>query len=165
MTDQIRQILVLNRKAALESGDMKRIADADHAISDALLECQAHTADRIKRIESRVEKIDTTLDAVNTQMTEIATSRALLTEKYDATVEAIGEVKSELSNWKAVFAYKKNEQERGANGWLSQLMSNSGFQFFVLLVFLIGAFVYLCTGKGGTAAGREALTTVIKGGM
>lgn len=48
--------------------------------------------------------------------------------------------------------------------WVLHLAGNSGFQFFILLLFLISAFVYLTTGKGGVDAARETLGTMVSGG-
>ena len=48
--------------------------------------------------------------------------------------------------------------------WVLHLMGNSSFQFFVLLLFLIGAFVYLTAGKGGVDAAKDSVRTVISGG-
>lgn len=58
----------------------------------------------------------------------------------------------------------KREQPQGAIPWLINLMGNNSFQFFILLLFLIAAFVYLTTGKGGVDAARETLSTVVSGG-
>lgn len=162
MTDQLRQILSANLKSARESGDAKRIAEAAQAMDDALAECQAHTADRVKRIETRVEKMDTTLDAINSQLTNVATSRAVLTEKYDATTAALNEVKLELVELKGMVFCPKEEPKKPY--WVMQLVSNSSFQFFVLLLFLVSAFVYLCTGTGGVEAAKSTVSTFLPGG-
>lgn len=58
----------------------------------------------------------------------------------------------------------KRDQPQGMIPWLINLMSNNSFQFFILLLFLIAAFVYLTTGKGGVDAARETLSTVVSGG-
>ena len=55
-------------------------------------------------------------------------------------------------------------QPEGGFQWVLHLMGNSSFQFFVLLLFLIGAFIYLTTGKSGVDAAKDTVTTVIKGG-
>lgn len=164
MTDQLRQILTANLKSARESGDQKRVAEAAQAMDDALAECQAHTADRVKRIEARVEKMDATLDSINTQITNVATSRAVLTEKYDATTQALNELKLEVATMKNPVQVPMQPKPVDKPHWILQLMSNQGFQFFVLLMFLISAFVYLCTGKGGVDAGKDAVTSVLSGG-
>lgn len=43
--------------AALESGDAKRIRAVRRTIDRENLECTAHTAERVKRIEATVEEI------------------------------------------------------------------------------------------------------------
>ncbi len=53
----------------------------------------------------------------------------------------------------------------GGFQWVVYLMGNSSFQFFVLLLFLIGAFVYLTTGRGGVDAATDSVRTVIRGGV
>ncbi len=166
MTDQLRQILSANCKAARESGDPKRIADADQAMDDALAECQAHTADRVKRIEARVEKMDATLDRVNTQMTDYVATSAQLAEKHNETKQALEAVKGELAGIKLVLTPKDPPAQPAPAKphWVVQLMSNSGFQFFILILLLIGAFCYLTTGKGGVEAAKDTVTTVISGG-
>lgn len=166
MTDQLRQVLSASLKSARESCDPKRIAEATQAMDDALAECQSHTADRVKRIETRVEKMDTTLDAINTQMTNMATSRAVLTEKYEATEKGLSDVKLELVEMRLAIGTAKtaSQDEQKKQHWILQLVSNQGFQFFVLLLFLISSFVYLCTGKGGVDAAKETVSTVLTGG-
>lgn len=57
-----------------------------------------------------------------------------------------------------------HQQPQSKLPWILQLASNSSVQFFILLLFLIGAFIYLCTGQGGVNAAREAATTVLSGG-
>ena len=160
MNDQTRQILVANRKAALDSGDAGRIADAERAISDALLECQAHSGDRLKRVESRIEKMDTTLDKINLQMTDIATSRAVLTEKYDDTTKALRDVQVIVAAWKGEAAQKKQQQK----SWLL-VLTNPTTMMFVLLVLLIWAFVYLTIGQKGVDAVKDGATSTLTGGM
>lgn len=167
MTDQLRQVLSASLKSARESGDPKRIAEATQAMDDALAECQSHTADRVKRIEARVEKMDTTLNAISTQLTNVATSRAVLTEKYEATEKGLSEVKLELVEMRLAFETAKAGEKPNTppkQHWTLQLVSNQCFQFFVLLLFLISAFVYLCTGKGGVDAAKETVSTVLTGG-
>ena len=55
-------------------------------------------------------------------------------------------------------------QPQGVLQWVLHLAGNSGFQFFILLLLLISAFIYLTTGKGGADAARETVSTVISGG-
>jgi len=55
-------------------------------------------------------------------------------------------------------------QPQNALQWILHLAGNSGFQFFILLLLLISAFIYLTTGKGGVDATRETVNTVMHGG-
>jgi len=61
-------------------------------------------------------------------------------------------------------AQGQNQAPQGILQWIVHLASNSGFQFFILLLLLISAFIYLTTGKGGADAARETVSTVISGG-
>lgn len=67
-----------------------------HVTNDALAECQGRTADRAKRIESRVEKMDGTLDSINLRMTDITTSHVRLSNSSsdmstnNAKIAAVG---------------------------------------------------------------------------
>lgn len=58
----------------------------------------------------------------------------------------------------------QNQAPQGILQWIVHLAGNSGFQFFILLLLLISAFIYLTTGKGGADAARETVSTVISGG-
>lgn len=58
----------------------------------------------------------------------------------------------------------QQKEPQGILQWLLYLAGNSGFQFFILLLLLISAFIYLTTGKGGVDATRETVSTVISGG-
>lgn len=100
MTDQLRQTLELNYKLAKESGDRQRIDDAREAIDRASMECQAHTADRIKRIEADVIQIRTSVTDMHSKIADIATSRAKLTEQYNDTTIALRDMQNEIKSWK-----------------------------------------------------------------
>ena len=157
MTDQLRQVLTANCDAAYESGDPARIADAERAMNKALAECQAHSADRLKRVENRVEKMDATLDKINLQMTDIATSRAVLTEKYDATTKALSEVQIAIA--KLVPLTEKKEKNA-----LQFLISPLGMMFVIVLI-LTWAITYKYSGPGGAQTAKEGVTSVLTGGV
>ena len=59
----------------------------------------------------------------------------------------------------------QDRQPQGILHWVLYLAGNSGFQFFILLLLLISAFIYLTTGKGGVDATRETVNTVMHGGV
>lgn len=56
-------------------------------------------------------------------------------------------------------------QPQGVVQWVLNLAGNSGFQFFILLLLLISAFIYLTTGKSGVDATRDTVNTLIHGGV
>lgn len=79
MTDQLRQELEERLAAAEASGNQELINQARHAIDHHTLECQAHTADRIKRIEKDVieigqdvKQMKTSYEEMNKQFVEVA---------------------------------------------------------------------------------------------
>lgn len=59
----------------------------------------------------------------------------------------------------------QQKEPQGVLQWVLYLAGNSGFQFFILLLLLISAFIYLTTGKGGVDATRETVNTVMHGGV
>jgi hypothetical protein len=61
-------------------------------------------------------------------------------------------------------AAQPSRTPQGVVQWILYLAGNSSFQFFILLLFLIGAFIYLTTGKGGVDAAKGTVNTVIHGG-
>ena len=61
-------------------------------------------------------------------------------------------------------AQDRQKEPQGVLQWVLYLAGNSGFQFFILLLLLISAFIYLTTGKGGVDATRETVNTVMHGG-
>lgn len=62
-------------------------------------------------------------------------------------------------------AQAQQKEPQGILQWILYLAGNSGFQFFILLLLLISAFIYLTTGKGGIDATRETVGTVMHGGI
>ena len=119
---------------------------------------------------ARSEIFAANYNAGNTELVDIRNNlwkpddlRRLIDERHDqkcATCPAKKIVDESLQ----AAASTKREQPQGAIPWLINLMGNNSFQFFILLLFLIAAFVYLTTGKGGVDAARETLSTVVSGG-
>ena len=94
MTDQLRQELEDRLEKAEASGDQSRINEARRAIDHHTLECQAHTADRIKRIENDVADIKSTVE-------KISTYQVALAAKHEKTATDFYTTKSELTELKA----------------------------------------------------------------
>lgn len=142
MTDQLRQTLELNYKLAKESGDTQRINDAREAIDRASMECQAHTADRVKRIEAKIEKIDLTLDSINTQMTVVAESREKLMEQYNTTTSAVASLEAQVKTLVDIASGSAKKESR----WWDFLTTES-FRFFMLILILLYVVVTVTAGK------------------
>ena len=94
MTDQLRQELEDRLEKAESSGDQKLINEARRAIDHHTLECQAHTADRIKRIEKDVVEIKSTVG-------KILESQDSLEKKHTKTASEVYATKDELREIKA----------------------------------------------------------------
>lgn len=107
MTDQLRQELEERLKTAEESGDQAQINAARHAIDHHSLECQAHTADRIKRIEADVIEI-------GRDVKDMKSSYEKLTEKFAKAATVAYETKEELQSYK--------DQAKGAHTGMRGLM-------------------------------------------
>ena len=93
MTDQLRQELEDRLEKAEASGDQTRINEARRAIDHHTLECQAHTADRVKRIEKDVSDIKTTVE-------KISDMQIRLEEKHNQTSSEVNAAKGEIKTMK-----------------------------------------------------------------
>ena len=110
MTEQLRMELEDRLEKAEASGDQTRINEARRAIDHHTLECQAHTADRIKRIEKDVAEIKVTVEKISDFQENI--------EKKHKTVSAqVYETKDEIKDLKARAAGAK----AGITGFLEVL--------------------------------------------
>ena len=96
MTDQLRQELEDRLDKAEQSGDQTRINEARRAIDHHTLECQAHTADRIKRIEKDVIEI-------GQDVKQIKASYEKLDQKCEEAKQVSMETREELNGYKAQF--------------------------------------------------------------
>lgn len=90
MTEQLRAELEDRLEKAEATGDQNLINTARRAIDHATLECQAHTADRIKRIEQDVITIKTTTELICKNQEHIA-------EKHKTVASAVYATKDELN--------------------------------------------------------------------
>ena len=94
MTEQLRQELEDRLDKAEQSGDQKLINEARRAIDHHTLECQAHTADRVKRIESDVIEIGRDVKTIRSSI-EVIDKKC---EEAKATAEG---TKAEFETYKA----------------------------------------------------------------
>lgn len=62
-------------------------------------------------------------------------------------------------------ARAQQTEPQGVLQWVLHLAGNSGFQFFILLLLLISAFIYLTTGRGGVDAAHETVNAIVHGGI
>lgn len=96
MTDQLRQTLQMNYDLAKKSGDAGRITDAQEAMHWAELECQAHTSERVKRIERDVIDIKTQILELKGDLSLIKEQRNTISDEYKQTNEAVQKLSEEL---------------------------------------------------------------------
>lgn len=83
----------------------------------------------------------------------------------DCPAKKMAEERLRLQQAHAAAEPEQSAHPQGAVQWVLHLAGNSGFQFFILLLLLISAFIYLTTGKGGVDATRETVNTVMHGGV
>lgn len=131
MTDQLRQELEDRLEKAEASGDQTRINEARRAIDHHSLECQAHTADRIKKIERDVSSIKVTVEKVSEMQIR-------LEEKHNKTSSEVYATKDELKSFKDKAAGAKAGMKGlwevlkwvaavGGGGAIVKILSNSPF--------------------------------------
>lgn len=94
MTDQLRQELEDRLEKAEASGNQQLINEARRAIDHHTLECQAHTADRVKRIESDVSAIKTTVEKINDYQVALAAKHEKTASEVYATKDEIKDIKA-----------------------------------------------------------------------
>lgn len=94
MTAQLRQELEDRLDKAEMSGDQRLINEARRAIDHHTLECQAHTADRVKRIESDVIEI-------GRDVKQIRSSIESIDKKSDEAKKIAYDTKAEFDTYKA----------------------------------------------------------------
>ena len=101
MTEQLRQELEDRLEKAEASGDATLINQARRAIDHHTLECQAHTADRIKRIEKDVSDIKVTVEKISTFQQDIQTKHKQVASQVYSTKDEINEIKAKAAGAKA----------------------------------------------------------------
>ena len=110
MTEQLRQELEDRLDKAEQSGDQERINEARRAIDHHTLECQAHTADRVKRIEADVIEIAR-------DVKHIRASYDKINEKCEEAKQIAQNTRDELNTYKA----QANGAATGIKGLLDVL--------------------------------------------
>lgn len=101
MTDQLRKELEDRLEKAEATGDMALINEARRAIDHHTLECQAHTADRIKRIEKDVTEIKITVENISNFQHDIETKHKRVAAEVYATKDEFKELKAKAAGAKA----------------------------------------------------------------
>lgn len=97
MTELLMKTLKKNYQLAKESGDPKRIEDAREAIDDAQMECQAHTAERVKGLVNDVGEIKSDVKAIQQSVTKCVDAQTTLTEQYGLANLAISKLDKEFT--------------------------------------------------------------------
>ena len=101
MTDQLRMELEDRLEKAEAAGDQNLINEARRAIDHASLECQAHTADRIKRIERDVTDIKTTVEKISIQQEQFEKKHKTVATQVYATKDELKEIKLKAAGARA----------------------------------------------------------------
>lgn len=101
MTEQLRMELEDRLEKAEASGNPTLINEARRAIDHHSLECQAHTADRIKRIEKDVTDIKTTVEKISNFQEEIEKKHKAVATQVYTTKDEINEIKAKAAGAKA----------------------------------------------------------------
>lgn len=131
MTDQLRQELEDRLEKAEATGDQARIDEARRAIDHHTLECQAHTADRIKRIEKDVTDIKTTVEQICNCQTELAVKHKKTASDFYATKDELREIKAKTVGFKAgasaLLEVLKWVAAAGGGGLVLKLIQNAHF--------------------------------------
>lgn len=131
MTDQLRKELEDRLDKAEASGAQLQINEARRAIDHATLECQAHTADRIKRIERDVTYIKTTLENINIKNNEFERSHKIMASQVYATKDELKEIKLKAAGAKAgisgAIEFLKWIVAMGGGGLLLKFLQNVNF--------------------------------------
>lgn len=101
MTDQLRMELEDRLEKAEAAGDQNLINEARRAIDHATLECQAHTADRVKRIERDVTDIKTTVEKISIQQEQFEKEHKTVATQVYATKDELKEIQLKAAGAKA----------------------------------------------------------------
>lgn len=104
MTEQLRQELEDRLTEAEASGDQNLINQARRAIDHHTLECQAHTADRIKLIKKDVADIKATVERISKFQEDIEKKHHRVASEVYATKDELKDFKAKAAGAKAGIA-------------------------------------------------------------
>lgn len=139
--------------SALDRGDADdKVRDQ---VSAALLRAMTRMNVELKDIKTSLWKLDELKDFIDERHER---------KCHDCPAKKMAEERLRLQQV-AAEPRRSEAQPQGIVQWVLHLAGNSGFQFFILLLLLISAFIYLTTGKGGVDATRDTVNTVIRGGV
>lgn len=127
MTDQLRQELEDRLEKAEKSGDQTRINEARRAIDHHTLECQAHTADRIKKIEKDVSSIKGTVEKVCEMQENLEKKHNKTSSEVYATKDELKSLKDKAAGAKGLWEVLKWVVAVGGGGAIVKLLANSPF--------------------------------------
>ena len=133
MTDEMQEMLKDRLNKAREKKDPELICEALASMGTATMQCQVKSGDRIKRMEADLVAVRANTDAIQRGMTEIATSRAQLTEDYRQVSKGLSDVQLTLRDW-------QNQAKGGIKvaGWvkggLIALASSGGTGALIALI-------------------------------
>ena len=96
MTDQLMATLKKNYTLAKESGDNSRINDAQEAMHWAEMECQAHTSERVKRIERDVIDIKSQIVDIKSDISRIREEKIKTSEDQKKLDTSVNMLRNEL---------------------------------------------------------------------
>ena len=144
--------------SALDRGDADdKVRDQ---VSAALLRTMTRMSVELKDIKTSLWKLDELKDFIDARHER---------KCHDCPAKKMAEERLRMQQAHAAAgehdASHSAHQPQNAVQWVLHLAGNSGFQFFILLLLLISAFIYLTTGKGGVDATRETVNTVMHGGV
>lgn len=132
---------------------LKSGSPSDVALASVLIS-QTKLVDTVTSLQAEVKEIKGSLwdlDHLN----------RLVDERHDRAC-------AECPTKRIVEQLQKERQDAGSRPkqhWVIALANNSAFQFFIIVVLLIGAFIYLTTGRDGVEAAKDAMTHVATGGL
>ena len=113
MTEEQVEQWKVEREIAAKSGDQKLIDLAEEHRDQMMMHCIQRQADRIKKVSADNDEIKRDIADIKCRMTDIATSRAVLTEKYEAVTTSVLEMKNKVDAWQ--------NQAKGAK-WLWDIL-------------------------------------------
>lgn len=147
--------------SALDRGDADdKIRDQ---VSAALLRALSHMSQELVDIKTSLwkpEDLKSLIDERHRQRCQDCPAKKMAEERLH-----LQQAHAAAAEYDASHSAQQAHQPQNAMQWVLHLAGNSGFQFFILLLLLISAFIYLTTGKGGVDATRDTVNAVMHGGV